>query len=53
MATIELVRRAAIAVDMSHSQKAVYDVLVKEPAGALGRLGTVLDLAVGHLGVPR
>ena len=48
-----LVQHAGMAVDMSRAQEAVYDVLVSEPASGLGRLGTTLGLAVGHLGVPR
>jgi hypothetical protein len=42
-----------VAVDLSRAQEAVYDVLVSEPGSGLGRLGTALDLAVGHLGIPR
>ncbi len=50
---VTLVRSAGVAVDLSRAQEAVYDVLVSEPASGLGRLGTTLGLAVGHLGVPR
>ena len=52
-AVVTLVRQAGVAVDLSRAQEAVYDVLVGEPGSGLGRLGTALDLAVGHLGIPR
>jgi hypothetical protein len=53
VAVVTLVRQAGMVVDLSRSQEAVYDVLVSEPASGLGRLGTTLGLAVGHLGIPR
>jgi hypothetical protein len=53
VAVVNLVRQAGVAVDLSRAQEAVYDVLVSEPGSGLGRLGTALDLAVGHLGIPR
>jgi hypothetical protein len=52
VAVVTLVRQAGLAVDTSSAQEAVYDVLVSEPASGLGRLGTTLGLAVGHLGIP-
>jgi hypothetical protein len=52
VAVVTLIGRAGMAVDMARAQEAVYDVLVSEPASGLGRLGTTLGLAVGHLGVP-
>jgi hypothetical protein len=52
VAVATLVRQAGLTVDMSRAQEAVYDVLVSEPASGLGRLGTTLGLAVGHLGIP-
>jgi hypothetical protein len=53
VAVVTLVRQAGMVVDLLRSQEAVYDVLVSEPASGLGRLGTTLGLAVGHLGIPR